>query len=342
MNGTLHDPEKGDSSKKSSGIDLAALPDLFLILLPSALWYVSGTAECKVQNELGVDVAVSGNVAAVTCAAAAMSFIVWRREKSIDGLSVFASLVYSAVFTYTVSVGGAAETTRFNQHDLITACLTIFLYAYNWSLPTLSTLVAPVMLVGEGLYLRTLLFLATFHAVSHTAKTSFNFEEVSLITCGIYHALIYAAYSPTFASHEIFLPALTFGMMLAIAPAVPLLRRIKTSPTPNKLALSSFAIVLFTILCLVRPWLVAKLGEDPTLWVLKYMMSSEGYEMRLLIVVWWLIVLAFGIFVPVRFFSADDGDNGESLNKRRKFFHGIVVLLFLPALSLDVAPCCWR
>jgi hypothetical protein len=198
------------------------------------------------------------------------------------------------------------------------------------------------MLVGEGLYLRTLLFLATFHAVSHTAKTSFNFEEVSLITCGIYHALIYAAYSPTFASHEIFLPALTFGMMLAIAPAVPLLRRIKTSPTPNKLALSSFAIVLFTILCLVRPWLVAKLGEDPTLWVLKYMMSSEGYEMRLLIVVWWLIVLAFGIFVPVRFFSADDGDNGESLNKRRKFFHGIVVLLFLPALSLDVAPCCWR
>jgi len=194
------------------------------------------------------------------------------------------------------------------------------------------------MFVDATLYLPTLLFLATFHAVSHTAKTSFNFEEVSLITCGIYHALIYVFHAPMLASHEIFLPALTFGMMLAIAPAVPLLCRIKASPNPNKLALFSGAIVVCMILGLVRPWLVAKLGEDPTLWVLKYMICSEGYEMRLLIVVWWLVILAFGIFVPVKFFSADDGDDGESLNKRRKFFHGIVVLLFLPALSLDVIP----
>jgi hypothetical protein len=337
MNGTGHElPEKGDSPEKSSGIDMAALPDLFLILLPSALWYVSGTAECKVKNELGVDFAVSRNVLVVTGVAAAMSFVIWGTSKNIDGLSVFASLVYSAVFPYTVSMGGTGETTHFNQLDLITACLTILLYACNWTLPTLSALIAPVMFVEEGLYVPTLLFLATFHAVSHTAKTSFNFEEVSLIICGIYHALIYAAYSPTLVSHEIFLPALTFGMMLAIAPAVPLLRRIKSSSDPNKLTLSSFAIVVCTILGVVRPWLVAKLGEDPTLWVLKYMISSEGYKMRLLIVVWWLVVLAFGIFVPVRFFSADEGDNGESLNKRRKFFHGIVVLLFLPALSLDV------
>lgn len=93
-----------------------------------------------------------------------------------------------------------------------------------------------------------------------------------------------------------------------------------------------------SILLGVRPWLVVELGEDPVVWVLNYMTSSEGYELRLVIVAWWIAVLAFGIIVPVKFFTttSDGHDDGDSLNKRRKFFHGIVVLLFLPALNLDV------
>ena len=138
--------------------------------------------------------------------------------------------------------------------------------------------------------------------------------------------------------HEIFLPALTFGILLGIAPAVPVLHKIRKSSDTARLALLSCAIVILSIILLVRPWLVTTLQEDPVIWAVRYMTSSTGYELRLAIVLWWLMVLAFGILVPVKFFTAssDNEDDGESLNKRRKFFHGIVVLLFLPALNIDV------
>ena len=57
-------------------------------------------------------------------------------------------------------------------------------------------------------------------------------------------------------------------------------------------------MVIFSILLGVRPWLVLELAEDPVIWVLKYMTSSEGYELRLAIVLWWLAVLAFRNYCP--------------------------------------------
>jgi hypothetical protein len=155
------------------------------------------------------------------------------------------------------------------------------------------------------------------------------------------HTLFYIAKTPlqSLSPHEVFLPALTFGMVAAISPSVPILQKFKTTPNPIKLSICSYAIVAFLILFFIRPWLVHALGTDPVIWVLNYMTSAEGFELRLLIVIWWLFVLAFGILVPVKFFTktSDARDVGESLNKRRKFFHGIVVLLFLPALHLDVS-----
>jgi hypothetical protein len=190
------------------------------------------------------------------------------------------------------------------------------------------------------LYLPTLLYITTFESISNTANTSFNFEEVSLISHAVTHTLLYVSESRHLSPHEIFLPALTFGIMVAIAPAVPILTKIKTTKAPAKLAIASYGAVVLSVLLGVRPWIAAELSEDPIIWVLKYMISSPGYELRLAIVSWWIGVLAFGIIVPVKFFTGTSDsnqlDNGDSLNKRRKFFHGIVVLLFLPALGLDV------
>lgn len=197
-----------------------------------------------------------------------------------------------------------------------------------------------ITLINARWFFPTLLYITTFQAISVTVHTSFNFEEVSLISHAITHTVLYVVESDNrLSAHEIFLPALTLGMMTAITPAIPTLRKIKKSSNMTKLAIYSYATVIFSILLGVRPWLALELAEDPVIWVLKYMTSSEGYELRLAIVLWWLAVLAFGIIVPVKFFTAtsDQKDNGESLNKRRKFFHGIVVLLFLPALNLDVS-----
>ena len=332
---------KAEMAKAPVVAEFAALPDLLLILVPTAVMCFSGPAERKlwaIELELTAD---TGSVAALLVFVALPSLYLSRISSTLDGLSPFASLVYSAVFPFTVSVGGARDsntTSSWTQLNFIVACITIFVYYFNWTFPALAILIMPVGFVDKELYSPVLLFMATFEAVSHTAKTSFNFEEVSLITCAIFHTLNHVAKSPPLTPDEIFLPALTFGMTISIAPAIPLLRQITHSMNPVKLAVYSYSIVVCTILLVVRPWLVARLGADPTLWVLGYITSKEGYEMRLLITVWWLAVLAFGIFVPVNFFttSADGGDNGESLNKRRKFFHGIVVLLFLPALGLDV------
>jgi hypothetical protein len=129
-------------------------------------------------------------------------------------------------------------------------------------------------------------------------------------------------------------------MIVAIVPAVPVLTKIRMSKNTIRFAISSYGIVVLSVLLGVRPWIAAALSEYPILWVVKYMISSPGYQLRLAIVLWWVAVLAFGIIAPVKFFTGTSGsnpdDNGDSLNKRRKFFHGIVVLLFLPALSLDV------
>lgn len=123
-----------------------------------------------------------------------------------------------------------------------------------------------------------MLYLATFEAISETAQTSFNFEEVSLISYGIIHIMLYVSEAPVdqLIHHEIFLPALTFGILLGIAPAVPVLHKIRNSSDTARLALLSCAIVVLSIILLVRPWLVTTLQEDPVIWAVRYMTSSTG------------------------------------------------------------------
>lgn len=266
------------------------------------------------------------------------------RSPRIHNLAVLGSLVYSTVFPFTVSVGearGYSNASSYMDFSFTMACMTMSISAFNPSFSIVcqsATLLATIN--GDG-YLPALLYITIFQAISNTAHSSFNFEEVSLISHGITHALFYVTQSPaTLSPHELFLPALTFGMMVSISPAVPILRKIRASANPIAVATLSYAVVTLSILLGVRPWLVAGLHQDPFLWVIDYMTFSDGYEVRLAIVIWWLAILSFGIIVPVKLFtsSSDPFDDGESLNKRRKFFHGIVVLLFLPALNLDVRP----
>jgi len=257
-------------------------------------------------------------------------------------VSILSSLVYSSVFPFTVSIGLSKRysTTSYTDFSFIIACVNIWISCFNPSLVDISSWVSIIGLFHERWYLPTLLYITTFESISNSANTSFNFEEVSLISHAVTHTLLYVCEPRNLSPHEIFLPALTFGMMVAIAPAIPILAKIRTTKTPAKVAIASFGTVILSILLGVRPWIAAELSEDPIIWVLKYMISSPGYKLRLAIVLWWIAVLAFGIIVPVRFFtgSAESSqlDDGDSLNKRRKFFHGIVVLLFLPALGLDV------
>lgn len=259
-------------------------------------------------------------------------------------MSVITSLVYSSLFPFTVVVGGArgyAESQSSLTLHLSIACATILLYALDPSLDAIFLWLHIVATVDLRLYFPLLLYLGVFGAISETATTSFNFEENSLISQGVLHVLLYVSQLPAekLSFFEVFLPAWTFGLMMAISPVTSFLQEIKATKNPiGPLAISG-GIVLVLIGVGIRPWLVEVLGEDPLVWLVKYMLWLEGFRVRFLIVCWWVAVLAFGISVPVWFFTGSDGrDNGESLNKRRKFFHGIVVLLFIPSLCLDVLP----
>jgi len=271
----------------------------------------------------------------------AFALVVGMRTPNTEVLASFGSLVYSSIFPFTVSLGKSRQyhsTFGTLEYCFAIACVTVWLSLFNPVIQNVLLWAPLILLFDRNLYLPILLYLTTFAAISKAALTSFNFEETSLISQAVSHTLLYVAQQSMLAPHEIFLPALTFGMMVSIAPTIPLLRKLESSSKPRVMALSIYAIVVLCILLVVRPWLVSRLSTDPIPWVFDYMTSSKGSTLRIAIVIWWIAVLAFGIIIPVKFFTntSEVEDNGDSLNKRRKFFHGIVVLLFLPALNLDV------
>jgi len=328
-----------EMSRKSSW---TALPDLLLTLFPTGILLTSGTTDGRNQT---LHALMKSDRTYLACLLVLSLVFTWYEKLRSVGLhrvSILSSLVYSSVFPFTVSMGlsKSHSASSYTDFSFIMACANMWISCFNPTLIEISPWASIIALFHERWYLPTLLYITTFESISNTAYTSFNFEEVSLISHAVTHTLLYVSGPRRLSPHEIFLPALTFGIMVAITPAVPVLSKIRTSKAPTKIAIASYGAVVLSILVGVRPWIAAELSQDPVVWLLTYMISAPGYELRLVIVLWWIAVLAFGIIVPVKFFTgtsdASQLDNGESLNKRRKFFHGIVVLLFLPALGLDV------
>jgi len=333
--------DKHDELNMQKESSWTALPDLILTLFPGGILLASGTTD-GIYHWFLHALTNSERVYLICLLVLSAVFAAYEEVRSFGRHRVSSSLVYSSVFPFTVSIGVLQSYTKTSYTDFgfIVACINMWMSCFNPKLFDISLWTSIVALFNEMWYLPALLYLTTFESISNAAKMSFNFEEVSMISLAVTHTLLYVSEPRLLSPHEIFLPALTFGMIVAIVPAVPVLTKIRTSKNSTRFAISSYGIVVLSVLVGVRPWIAAELSEDPIIWVLKYMISSPGYELRLAIVLWWVTVLAFGIIVPVKFFTGTPGsnlhDNGDSLNKRRKFFHGIVVLLFLPSLSLDV------
>src|ERR1700738_4639557 len=216
----------------------------------------------------------------------------WSPKSTV---AVTGSLVYSSVFPFTVAVGesrGYSSASSYMDLSFVMAWMSASISSSSPSLQIVYQWSSLLAIVNAEWYLPALLYVTVFEATSHTAHASFNFEEVSLISHAITHTLFYVMESPfeALAPHELFLPALTLGMLVAIAPAVPVLRRIRTAEEPMILADVSYGIVGMAILLCVRPWLAAGLGGDPFLWVVNYMTASQGYEIRLAIAVWWITI----------------------------------------------------
>lgn len=139
-----------------------------------------------------------------------------------------------------------------------------------------------------------------------------------------------------------------------------------------KFAIYTYAIVTTMILTVVRGFLSHQLPGDPFVVIAVYLVSSP---IRLVLVLYWLLVAGLGIVVVIYFwgskpvgglmgfptsvrrllrhstendlaksrasedvfFEEEDtlARRARALDRRRKFFHGLVVILFLPTINQD-------
>ena len=187
------------------------------------------------------------------------------RPLETNALSLLGSLVYSSVFPFTVTVGGTSGSSMdpsYVEFDFVLACMTVCISTFNPSLDDLLQWTTFLAAIDARWYLPTLLYVSIFGVISNTAEKSFNFEEVSLISHAVTHTMLYVGEPPRrgLLPHEIFLPALTFGMLAAIIPAVPVLLKIRNSSKSLELAVISYVIVIISIFLAVRPWIVSNLG----------------------------------------------------------------------------------
>ncbi|KAK9369356.1 hypothetical protein V1509DRAFT_620536 [Lipomyces kononenkoae] len=136
----------------------------------------------------------------------------------------------------------------------------------------------------------------------------------------------------------IFLRAFLFGSLFSLWPATPLVlkimhltrlprhRRPKASTKMKATyAYGVYAIYVVNVLVFVRWHLQSSLGRDPFAYMIDYLFLSKESYMRLRMLGYWTAWLAIGI--PWIQKSSD----GWTLDRRRKVWHGLIVLMFLGA-----------
>lgn len=172
-----------------------------------------------------------------------------------------------------------------------------------------------------------------------------------------------------------FLPAVPFIQKnVRLAKMKPQYRPKNAMKQRYTFALHTYITIAAVLLTAVRFWLQKQLGQDPFVFVLAYLLASYS---RLFVVLYWISMATLGIIVVIYFWGSkpvgglsgfpisalrllkhsrsqdihqttDEDDvffeeedtlarRARALDRRRKFFHGLVVVLFLPTLNRDPA-----
>ncbi|ORY83716.1 hypothetical protein BCR37DRAFT_276960 [Protomyces lactucae-debilis] len=220
--------------------------------------------------------------------------------------------------------------------------------------------------------LRPLLSLQ-IHALGKVlAGTSLKEVELSLISQA-FAAFTWRYLHQDCTFYETLLFGMLWGLLVACTAATPFLQqsiklaKIRPQHRPKhcaklKLATAAkaYVVMVLVVLFAVRPWLGKTLGQDPFFWLISYLTVP-----RLILIAYWLAVAGTGVIVVIYFWGSkpvgglsglprnaikllapkdddvffEDEDTQQrrsrALDRRRKFFHGLVVVLFLPTLNRD-------
>ncbi|GAO50679.1 hypothetical protein G7K_4801-t1 [Saitoella complicata NRRL Y-17804] len=199
--------------------------------------------------------------------------------------------------------------------------------------------------------------------VQSATKPALLTSELGIIATGITLLLATALSNEALEPYEVFLPVLSIGLIIATIPALPFVysaMRITRTPPQHRTmrlieqrliyACAAYATIAVMVVGVIRPWVKRRLpGEDePFIWILRYMFQDHGWDVRLGMATWWAVCVGMGIVVVVRLWSSQTGmhpvklrneeeekEFSAALNRRRKFFHGLVVVMFIPTISRD-------
>jgi hypothetical protein len=134
--------------------------------------------------------------------------------------------------------------------------------------------------------------------------------------------------------------ALILGMiysMLALYPIIRLVRVVNNKLKPrNNNETYTLSLIFFAMLCgivffLISPWMYLYTQKEPFSWTLDYILSDE-LRMQGFTYLFGTLV-TFGLFVPVSFKGVL---MNMSVHVRRKYFHMIAIMMFLPIIYFDV------
>ncbi|KAG4305697.1 hypothetical protein PORY_000607 [Pneumocystis oryctolagi] len=221
--------------------------------------------------------------------------------------------------------------------------------SFNTFFPVLSIL--PL----DSYFLLTLHFLI-LSFISSIAFPSLSIEEISLTSHVITHLLLYFVSSQTNLPHELFFILAIFGPIIGILLAIPFLKKYVqiTQIHPHyhtqtmkiehiKYAIFSYLIIIISIFIILQFGFKKDLTKNKNLifWLIDYIMYEDNSNVRQKMLLWWIICLILSIFfIKISLYTSKTSYNNEKishiqLNKRRKFFHGIIIIMFLPTLHLD-------
>ncbi|QSL64631.1 hypothetical protein MERGE_001932 [Pneumocystis wakefieldiae] len=215
-------------------------------------------------------------------------------------------------------------------------------------------------ILPSDLYFSVLLHLSILSLINSIAFPSLTREEISLASHALTGLLRNFVYFHTNLPHELFLILAFFGPIVAICPAIPFLkeyvritkisyyRRTRILEAKRiRYAIFSYFIIGISIFIILQFGVKLYLTGHRNLifWFINYLLYEKDSKIRQKILLWWFNCLIFTMLFIKVFLYAQKSErpinheneriSGSKLDRRRKLFHGLVIIMFLPTLYLD-------
>lgn len=287
----------------------------------------------------------------------------YRQGGSAPGLTI-AALLPPLVVTGELLTANSAEQkalwahylflTLINGISLLTQCACVNLKSFLSSSFLYFAVVTPLLQFSRFVpiiqnsplipFTGLLVFQGLMCAVAFVLRESFTLGELSLVCQGftfmIFEAVAtYRFYevpsmlpSDFFHQHSpdfILLIGLILGMLLTGFVSVFALNFLSRNTNKYSVALRSAVFYIITgamILFVVRPLVSTVLAIDPFVWIILFIYENP---FTLLLTTYWASAIIFAILLS---FSAL---KNSTLNSRRKYFHGLAMLLFIPGFFIE-------